>query len=483
MVRGMMILTSGAAASQLIVLAASPVVTRLYPPEQFGVLAVYTGTLGIITVVASLRYQLAIPLPATDGSAANLLALSLVITAIVTLLTGSLVALFGADLVAWANAPELAPYLWLLPVGVFLAGSYQIFSYWAVRKSAFGPLARTKLQQNTGMVAAQIGLGMFHIGPLGLLLGQIVGQAAGLFRLARLALSGNRDDLSRIRAARMIQRARRYRRFPLYLSAAGLLNTTGSQLPLILYSSMFSPAVAGLFLIAYRIVTRPMSLVSDSVRDVFFAGAAQARRDGSLGGLTLRAFRGLVRVGVAPTVLLALAAPELFAVVFGERWTEAGRYVQWMIPWLLASFIVSPLTILNAILERQRAGLLFQIALLAAKLGGLFVGARWFGSPIAAIALYSLGACAVYTAFGLWIVAAAGSAPKDLCRTLLIEAALVLPPAAILLAIKPGSAINEAIGMPGLAQPLWIALVVGATCAFALYRSIPVLYGRRAATT
>ena len=60
--RSVSVLVGGTAAGQIIVMAASPILTRLYSPEDFGLLSVYAGLLGILGVIASLRYQLATPL-------------------------------------------------------------------------------------------------------------------------------------------------------------------------------------------------------------------------------------------------------------------------------------------------------------------------------------------------------------------------------------------------------------------------------------
>lgn len=480
--RGVLTISSGIAANQAVVILVSPLISRLYAPEQFGVLAVYSGILGIITVISSLRYQLAIPLPRTDGSALNILALSIAITALTAGITAGALLFLHERVGEWTNTPSVSAYLWLLPLSVLLAGTYQSLSYWAIRKGAFGILARTKLQQSAGMAATQIGFGLAHTGPAGLVLGQVVGQTAGLYRLLRFASKGGRRSLDRLRVARVLQRARRFKRFPVYLSWAGLLNSAGSQLPLILFASIFSPAVAGLFLFAYRLVSRPMALVSQSVRQVFLSGASEAHRNGQLGTLTLSAFRGLVRVGVAPTVLLGISAPEFFNTVFGQAWTEAGHYVQWMVPWLLASFVISPLTTLNVVLERQRAGLLFQAALVIAKLGGLALGAR-SGNAVLSIAGYSLGACAVYLTFGLWIATAAGAKLRRLLSAILLEVLLVLPIACLLLLIKPDSSWRLDMRLPELSSPWWIALVVSAAGLFTIYRSLPVLYHKRAKAT
>ena len=176
--RSVAVLAGGTALGQAITVLASPILTRLYAPEDFGVLAVYSSILGILSVIASWRYELAIPLPEQDEDAVNLVALSLGIVVLMSMVVGLGAWLLGEHVVQWLNAPGLQPYLWLLPVGTLLVGSYQIFNYWAVRKQAFGAIARTKLYQGLGAALTQVASGFLKSGPLGLIVGQIVGQSA-----------------------------------------------------------------------------------------------------------------------------------------------------------------------------------------------------------------------------------------------------------------------------------------------------------------
>lgn len=469
--RGVTVLASGTAAGQAIVVLASPVLTRLYTPDDFGVLAVYASFLGIVTVAASLRYQLAIPLPRSDGSAANILALSLICAGIVTAVIALIVTVFGDSIVVWTNTPMLAPYLWLLPVGVALGGAYQAFNYWAVRKRAFTRIAGTKLQQGGGMVATQIGLGFAHFGPLGLILGQVVGQAAGLTNLVRSAWREDRSALLRIRGDRIRWAARRYRRFPYFSTWSAVANKAGSQLPLVLFAALFSPAVAGLYLLAHRVLSMPMSLLGQAIGQVFHSSAAEARRDNQLNAITLQSFSGLARIGVGPIMLIAITAPELFAFVFGAEWRDAGIYVQWMAPWLTIVFITSPLSNLVSVMERQVADLVFQVLLLVLRCTAIVIGA-FMGGPVLAIALFSTTSFLVWMVFAIWLLHATGITMRQWLRVLGTELTSLVPMGLALwwitnqiLAANPGQ-------MGG-------ALVTACTglgvCSVILWRALPLL--------
>ena len=64
-------LAGGTAVSRLVVLMAAPLLTRIYTPDDFGVLAVYGSIVNIAVVLSSLRFEFAIPLPEQEDVTAN----------------------------------------------------------------------------------------------------------------------------------------------------------------------------------------------------------------------------------------------------------------------------------------------------------------------------------------------------------------------------------------------------------------------------
>ncbi|WP_303905157.1 oligosaccharide flippase family protein [Thiohalomonas denitrificans] len=404
--RSVSILAGGTAVGQGIVILASPLLTRLYGPEDFGLLAVYTALLGITTVVSSLRYQLAIPLPESDEEAAHVVALSLLVVLGMALLTALATFLFRHTIAEALNAPALADFLWLLPVGVLLTGIYQVFNYWAIRTGAFSAVARTKLMQGFSMVGVQ--LAGFTLGPLALLLGQVTGHAAGVTGLGTLAVRQRWNVFKRVRLPGIGQAARRYKHFPLFSTWGSVFNAVGQQLPFLLLAALFSSGAAGVYLLAQRVLTAPMGLIGKGIADVFFSSAAEARRNGVLGDLVADIHEKLAHIAMPPTLILALAGPEIFAIAFGQEWRQAGLFAQWMAPWGYLVLVTSPLSTLFSVLEKQFHEMLFQGLLLGTRLVALLFGA-YLGDVLIAVALFSLSSAACYLVFLIWLMRASGN--------------------------------------------------------------------------
>ena len=86
--------------------------------------------------------------------------------------------IFGNDLASTLNKPQIAQYLWLLPLAVFLTGAYNAINYWNSRKRQFGRLSTTQVSKAASLSATQLGAGYAGYASSGsLIAGTIVGQA------------------------------------------------------------------------------------------------------------------------------------------------------------------------------------------------------------------------------------------------------------------------------------------------------------------
>lgn len=383
--RRVAMIAGGTALGRAVVVLASPLLTRMYSPEDFGLLAVFSALLMLLGAVACLRYELAIPLPARERTAASLLVLCLVSTVLLCLLTAIAVWLFARPLAGWLNVPMLAPYLWLLPVGLLGVGCYQALSYWAIRRQAFRRIARTRMAQGVGQVVVQLGWGLAGGGPAGLLAGAVAGQAAGLTTLASAARH-DRQAFSRLSLKSLRWAMRRYRRFPFLATGSALLNTAARVLPALLLAGMYGAQVAGWYALGQRVIRTPMQVLGTAVAQVYTGDAARlARQDRfALRSLILRLSARMLLVGGLPLGAIALGGPWMFEIAFGQGWGEAGRYVQVLAIAYLGQFVVAPIAQTLQILERQEIHLL------------------WNGAQVTVVALiFSLGYWLAWTPWHL----------------------------------------------------------------------------------
>ena len=405
--RSVTLLAGGTALGQAITVLVSPILTRLYTPEDFGVLAVYSSILGIFLVVASWRYELAIPLPEKDEDAINLVVLSLGIVVLMSLLVGLGTWLLGAWVVKWLNAPGLQPCLWLLPIGVFLGGSYQVFNYWAVRKQAFDRIARTKINQGLGAAVMQIVFGFLKISPLGLLIGHVVGQGAGTVTLLSLVQKHDKGIFKAVYTDKMRNVAIRYQRFPKLSIVPAFINSVALQLYVLSLSVLHGPQVTGSFSLVNKVLGMPLTIVSLATAQVLIGHASNYKRLGiPIEPLFWKVIRQQGFLGL-PALLLAPICPFAFPTLFGEEWKEAGIYAAVWLPALVMSFISSPTGGFLDVLERQELFLMREISRLFLVGGCVALSVTLELDAFFTILLFSCAriffAC-VYAAFSLYAI-------------------------------------------------------------------------------
>jgi O-antigen/teichoic acid export membrane protein len=400
-------LVLGTALGQAIAVIASPVLTRVYAPNEFGLLAVYASIIGIIGSLASLSYHRAIPLPEIESEAANVFGLSLLLVIVVTGLTTIATILVGSDIVSLLGVPELAPHIWMIPLSVLGLASYEAVSQWSVRQKAFLNISRATVAKGAVQTGTQLILGFASLGPFGLLFGQLLGQWAGLGGLLRKLLRESHGEMRSISMIGMRAAALRYSNFFKFTSPAALFNVVGRSAPPLVLAYFFGSATAGFFTLGERVLMIPITLLSKNASQVFVASAPEFHRRTRLGIEVEHLFERMLKLGLAPTMILAVSAPILFAFVFGDQWVEAGHYVRWLSAWLLFVFISVALAPVVFILGRQKEGMFFQGAMAVGRIGSLVIGGLT-GDALLAVALFGIISGLLWAIYLVWLLSASG---------------------------------------------------------------------------
>ena len=392
--RNVITLTSGTMISQLIPIVVSPILTRIYSPKDFGIFALYMSITTIILVIASGKYELAIFLPKQDEDAINITILSIILVIIVSLIVCVIILLMNNYISGMLKNPDISIWLYFIPLNIFLGGVFLSINYWSNRKKYYKRLALSRIIQSSTTAAFSVGIGFAIFGPMGLIVGFITGQMAATGFLGWSVWKESRETRRYISREKIITQLKRYIKFPSYLTFSGLLETASSQLPIILLSTFFGSSVAGFISLSQRVIRLPSRLVATSVGDVFrqrasydFANSTSCRK------IFIKTFKRLLFISIFPFVILIIFSPNLFEFVFGRGWRCSGEYTQIMAMMFFLQFIVSPLSSMFIIAEKQRYDLIMQLLLFFFSITALYQGYYIFDNPKAAILLFTI----VYT--------------------------------------------------------------------------------------
>jgi lipopolysaccharide exporter len=421
-------LVGGTAFAQALSILASPIIARMYGPDAYGLSALFTSIAGIIAIVACLRYEMAIMLPEKDEDSANLLALSLFLAATVSGSTALVFWLDGEELLSLLNARELEPFLWLVPISVFLSGVFLALNYWNSRSKRFGKLSTARVSASVVTTGTQLGAG-FAGYPTGgsLIEANILGSVASTLMLLGQIWSEDKRILKQtIKWNQLIDNLRRYKRFPVYDIWSALLNSISWQLPTFILSSFFSSRVVGYYALGMMVLQLPTNLIGSAISQVFFQRAVEAKSKGNLAELAENTVIRLIMIGIFPFLTISLIGKDAFVVVFGSAWAEAGIYVQILALWMFFQFIASPISTIFSILEMQRASLIMNIMALLIR-GCALIAGGIIGDARIAVLLFSATGLVIYVLTNVWLINKAGGSIARIMQLSRISFAYCIP--------------------------------------------------------
>ena len=430
-------LVSGTAFAQVLAVAAYPIIARLFAPEAFGVVALFSSIAGIFTVVACGRYELSIVIPKRDNEAVNLFAVCIIFVVVTASFSILVISLGGNRIVAWLKEPQLKSYLWLIPVSTLFGGTFSALTYWNSRMKLFGRLSISQIIRATGQSGSQVSLGLAGFTtPGGLIGANMFAQFLATFTLAGQVLRDDRRLFMRhVNFQGMKTGLIRHRRFPLYSTWSGLLNNISWQLPVFLLASFFSPTIVGYFALGNRVLHMPMNFIGNAIRQVFYQRAADSKVNGTLGELVEIIFSRLITLGLFPILTVTVIGRDLFVLIFGEPWAEAGVYVQILGIWSFFWFISSPMATLFNVMEKQKFGLVINSLIFGTRLLSLVIGG-FSESPRLALILYSVTGTMIYGYLSFSILTTSGGRTSRMIPILIRNIACFIPAGLVLIGLK-----------------------------------------------
>lgn len=400
-------LLSSKVAVQIISLITAPILTRLFLPEHYGVTQIYNSISGVIIVIACLRYELSIPLGKNKREVMASFVLSVFIVVAFALIVLTIVPFIKDKIAIRFKTPELEKFLWILPLSILIGGFGQALKYYASQQGKFGSIAWADFISS--------GIDKFFLISLSLIIGasatlffagSILYLVLGILILLAFLFKKLISDIksSELNFNSVWAIAKKHRKFPIFGIWSGLLNTISLQLPPVILGLYYSTANVGYYSLGHKMSGLPMVLLGGSISQVFFPAAAKEYNEtGLLTNIVGNTFKRLIQIGIFPILLLGFLGKPLFVFVFGSQWTEAGVYAQILSMSVFFQFLSSPISNVFSILNRQGAGLLFNIGLLSIRMTAIFLVARISG-PRLALSSYTIASLIGYLYYSYWIL-------------------------------------------------------------------------------
>lgn len=352
-VKNVSVLATGTLIVQVITTLLSPVLSRLYSPEDYGLFAVFTSLLNILTVIGSLRYELAMLIPKKTREAALILKLSLYLVLIISVIVFLITLIFNRQFAGISGSESLGFHLYFLAPVFLAAGSVQAFTYWYNRNKIYSLISGVRIFQSSVNSAFSITLGFLKFHSSGLIFSLVVSNILSLIFLIKKSALNFKSCSFDFKALKSV--AVKYREFPLLGLPGALLDTVSINSVIFLLSYFFSEAVTGSYSFAYRMLTLPSVLISASIGQVLFQKLSESYSNKEIIFThILKTWKFLFLAGLIPLLILMFSGEEIFRFVFGEKWSEAGKISEYLCILTFFMFISSPTSSAMIVLRKQK---------------------------------------------------------------------------------------------------------------------------------
>ncbi|MGM9806426.1 MAG: lipopolysaccharide biosynthesis protein [Candidatus Aphodosoma sp.] len=392
-------LISGEGIGRAVGFMAAPVITRLYTPSDFGILAVFASLCVLCYPFCTLRYTLAIPLHSNEKIGINSLAACLFILIINTLLISITFVFFHSQILSLFSSESIDAFWYFVPLAFFLYGISEVLSYYSTRYRDFSTVAKVTVVQKVIGALTKIGLGLLHFNAIGLLTGNILAESGGLTLYIRTYWKRLKESSRNVTWRKIGFVIRRYIDFPLYRIPSQILLTAAGSLPILYFAWHFGTGTTGQISLAISMLSAPVAIVCTSVGKAFYGEIASLgkKNSGEISALTVRIMTKLLVISIIPFTIIICFGPWIFQTFFGAEWTQSGTFARYLCFYLIFRFVYSPISdgIFN-VFERQRLVLWLEVSRIVIVVLSLFIAYIHNFSANGTIIIYSLALTAQY---------------------------------------------------------------------------------------
>ena len=387
--RNVLTLMTGTTIAQAIPIAISPILTRIYTPEDFGVFALFLAITGLFSVVASGRYEFALMLPRKEEDAINIFALGLGIIVVLTAFILLVILVFHSLLIETLQNDRIGYWLYFIPVAFFFIGLFNLLSYYNTRQKNYRDIANATVVKSIVLATVQLLIGVLKTGASGLISGQIISSLFANMQLLKNIVK-DKKRLSHISKVKIIALAKKYKEFPKYQAPHAMLNAFSSYIPIYIFSSFFGLTVVGFYALSTRIIFTPLMILAGASAKVYNQKVTQLYNNKEDAyGFSIRLLQSLFKKIVIPFLIIVFFAPDIFGFIFGEAWREAGIYTQILSPWLWMVFLTATIAFIPSFLQMQKKALFLEVIYTLLRVIAIGIG-LWYQNIYTALICYSV---------------------------------------------------------------------------------------------
>lgn len=378
-------MVGGTALAQVIVALSTPLITRVYDPKEFGTAGIVSSIAVIFSALSTFRIELLVASVKDEAEALLAARTSVIFCLITNFVLYVLITVLG---VVFSVNYQLFFFATLILISAIFGGIYQVAYYFAARNSEFKSIASTRIVQSIMQVAFQLLMGLVYPYAASISIGDVIGRSVGVLRLGRqVFVSSEWNFIDSLQ----------YMRSNSSYIFSGLVSGISQNLvvysPALIIGFNYGVISAGIYLLVTRVFGAPLSLIGQSVGQVYFSKVNELMRNNEhgdkIGKFHIRIVKMLFGIAFLIAVSSILVSPYL-EYVFGSKWHSTGPVLLALLPFFFGQLIVSPISNILVSLGKVRLFAHIDVARATIALSGLFLLGYFHFSLIYSIMFYSL---------------------------------------------------------------------------------------------
>ena len=413
-VRNTSVLLSGNILAQIITLAAYPIISRIYTPDEMGTLNLFVSIFAILVLLANAEYQNVLVFHKNEKDLPSVLAVCLACVVLVSTIVLISVP-FSAEISSLFGSTDLADWYFLMPIYVAATAIWNICDSLIIRKKLFKYISLYLVLLALYNVGLKILLGNMGWGTGGLIISAVSGSV--LILLAVCLYAQWKDKLFSSLGvsptwASTLAIAREYIKFPKYSLSRKTLNLLSKSLPIFLLSAHFGMTDIGLYSMGLLLAHTPINVACGSLYKIMFRFVSEkVWNNEKILPVIKKYIASVLMVGLPSFALLFFILPDLTALLLGDDWRVSGEYIRLMLPWLLAFTIADVIDFIPQLFKKQEGLLIIEIIDIITKFAVLLLGIQ-FADFYTTLLLYFVSCFVVNVGKTIWLITLAGAYEK-----------------------------------------------------------------------
>lgn len=408
--QNVVLMSSASAWGILIQFAFAPILSRIYEPEVYGLFSIFITLLNVTMTFMMVGYNRALLLPKDRASLQALLRLSILASTAIAIAASLIFAIFGASITGRLSANELGYWVYFI-APIALLGAFDQFALsLGMQQKAFKRMSVLSIPINAGSKLFNVAYGgWISASVTGLVLTHMLTSVLRIWSTLQWAIQKPIALLTEnVSRARLLEAWRSYSDYPKYVVWGNLLNILSGQVPTLLLALYLADTTGiGWYAYAVMMLELPVRLLSAGISNVFLQESNEHWENNPefVRQKTLRIFYLIIYLTAIPTTLLYFFGPDIFALLLGKHWREAGMVASALSVAYMLRYISVPISSLFVVTRNEARAMYFQVILLILRTAGIVLPGLLGLGYMEMIIGYAIANIAAYAVYTLWIFA------------------------------------------------------------------------------